>query len=182
MKMMAVPGPYSDETCGAYTINNTFNTDSIRSYYDITDDPDNILVITTSTGVSFSMKSDSEIFTSSLQTTAKTTTTAAGNRFSCPLTPASSTSTPSSFTYDWVLKTGDPSKVATDFNTFVCTGSTFTYNPTYVISVPTPPTSHEISYTPPLNFAWSGATKKQTVDITLTGTLPDSRSSTFLLK
>ena len=66
MKMIAVPGPYSDETCGAYSINNTFNTDSIRSYYDITDDPNNILVITTSTGVSFSMKSDSESFTSSL--------------------------------------------------------------------------------------------------------------------
>jgi hypothetical protein len=64
MKMMAVPGTYSDETCGKYTITNPFNTDSISSYNDITKSVDNI-VIKTSTG-SFSMKSSSETFTSSL--------------------------------------------------------------------------------------------------------------------
>jgi hypothetical protein len=62
----------------------------------------------------------------------------------------------------------------------VCTGSTFTYNPTYVVS--TPPTIHDISYTSPLSFSWISSTKRQVVDITLTGTLPDSRSSTFLFK
>ncbi len=59
---MAAPGPYSDETCGTYTIKDPLNTDTISSYYDITDDPDIILVFS----VSFSMKSGSESFTSSL--------------------------------------------------------------------------------------------------------------------
>jgi hypothetical protein len=48
MKMMAVPGTYDSETCGAYTIS-TFVSDVISSKYKITDDQSKIIVISAST-------------------------------------------------------------------------------------------------------------------------------------
>lgn len=86
--------------------------------------------------------------------------TTAQNRFICPLTPTTTTAALSPFTYDWVLKSGTGTTTVTDFNTLVCTGSTFTYSPAYAVTAPTGPFAHEIVYTPSLVYTWSTATKK----------------------
>lgn len=49
------------------------------------------------------------------------------------------------------------------------------------MTYPTPIFTPEISFDlPTLTYTWATPTKKQTVDVTLTGTLPDGRVSTFL--
>jgi hypothetical protein len=164
MKMTTAETTYNTETCNSYST--SYSSANQGSF-----SRDGISVRTSS----WNTKTADQISFS--VTTMTSVSLAAGRKVFCAI-PSGPTST-SSHSYEPILKNTTNQYTFPDFTTTVCSGSVFTYTAAFNPTTPAP-----IVYATPTTtnrlVDWTNAvaTDVGTYTVTITGTLPDSRSVT----